>query len=297
MACVSSNPYPLRTLRILWLSGLLLFAAGCAPGLASKGTRPDPASVGKILLRITPDDLEGPATSLDPEPLAERVAANLRTWGYDVVAEGEANDYSHIMEARVGKIAHKSTPTGFSFDFGNSDPRALEFQKADVLPVDCVLRSAKHPGERASMYMDFVAAGILKDPSRVRTDPAVADIYVNHMGTVCFNLLDDLKLPRRKPAETAQGSPAWIPEVRIEVREKPVAGPSPAAVPSSHRAPPAPARVPASAPAPSEPAATEPETAEAPTVQTETRTGEGRKQIIIHNQGAPVILEFGYERK
>jgi hypothetical protein len=32
-------------------------------------------------------------------------------------------------------------------------------------------------------------------------------------------------------------------------------------------------------------------------IQTETReTGsESRKQIIIHNRGAPVILEFGYE--
>jgi hypothetical protein len=36
---------------------------------------------------------------------------------------------------------------------------------------------------------------------------------------------------------------------------------------------------------------------EAPAVQTEIKGGETRKQMIIHSQGSPIILEFGYERK
>jgi len=28
-----------------------------------------------------------------------------------------------------------------------------------------------------------------------------------------------------------------------------------------------------------------------------SKEGETRKQMIIHNQGSPIILEFGYERK
>jgi hypothetical protein len=34
-------------------------------------------------------------------------------------------------------------------------------------------------------------------------------------------------------------------------------------------------------------------------VSTETQTNkeDGRKQMIIHNGGSPIILEFGYERK
>jgi len=260
-------------LRSFWLAALLLATAGCAPGLESKGTRPDPASIRKILLRIAADIPGAPSPS-GLHGMAERVSKNLGSWGYPVIAEDGESGYSHIMEARIGEITFKSTPTGLSFTIGNSDPRALNFQKADVLPVDCVLYPAAHPENRASLYMDFVAGEKLK----VKGDPAAMDIYVNHVATVCFNLLDDLKVPRRKPAESAAGgSPAWIPEVRIEVVDKP-AGKTAAS--SANSAP--------------MPASTATET---PPISTETRSGEGRKQIVIHNQGAPVILDFGYERK
>lgn len=258
----------------------LLSLAACTPGQEPIGVRPNPASVGKIGFRFAPDSSGVSATASQRKEWAARVSKNLGGWGYPV--EAGDGDYSHILEARIGKVEHKSTPTGLSFSIGNSDPRAPEFQKADVLPVDCVLYPAGRPQEVAHMYMDFVAGSDATSPENL----------VNHAGTVCFNLLGELKLARAQaPAGTAStpGSPSWMPEVRIEVVEKPVPGSKPvvpaAATPVS---PPNPASKPAT------PVAQPP--AE-PSVQTESRTGGGRKQIIIHNQGAPVILEFGYERK
>jgi hypothetical protein len=276
-------------LRAFWLAAVMFVTAGCAPGLEPKGTRPDPASVRTILFRVAPDNLDALESSR-LRGMAERVSRNLGSWGYPVIAEDGESGYSHVMEARVGDVTFKSTPTGLSFTLGNSDPRALDFQKADVLPVDCVLYPAAHPENRASLYMDFVAGEKLKAG---RGDSAAMDIYVNHIATVCFNLLDDLKVPRRKPAEpSAGGSPAWMPEVRIEVVEKPAAK---TATPTAKAA-----ATPATPPPDADPAASRaapPETAEMPPVSTETSADEGRKQIVIHNQGAPVILDFGYERK
>ena len=244
------------------------------------GVRPNPASVGKIGFRFAADSTGFPAMSAQRRDWAARVSRNLGGWGYPVEA-GEG-DYSHILEARIGKIEHKSTPTGLSFSVGNSDPRAPEFQKADVLPVDCVLYPTARPKEVAHMYMDFVAG----------SDATAPENLVNHAATVCFNLLGELKLARAQaPAGTAgtTGSPSWMPEVRIEVVEKPAPGSKPV-VPAAPVAPP-------DAASRSGTPVAQPPAEAAPSVRTESRTGEGRKQIIIHNQGAPVILEFGYERK
>jgi hypothetical protein len=246
-------------MRTSSLLASLIVLAGCAAGPKPEGAHPRPESVGTVLLRIAPDNLDGARLAA----MAEQVGRNLNAWGYAVTSDAEPG-YSHVMEARVGAVEKKSTPTGFSFGIGNSDPRAVDFQKAEVLPVTCELRSATRPKETASLYMGFVAGEKFRDPA----------LLVNHIGTVCFNLLDDLKVPRRKKTavENSVSPSSWVPEVRIEVREKPAAGPT---------------EVPAS---PVQPEAS-------PPVQTETRDGEGRKQVIIHNQGAPVILEFGYERK
>jgi hypothetical protein len=304
---ISKSAYGVANPCLPGMLGLLLLVAGCA-GLEPGGTRPDPASIRKILFRFAPENLEALPAARRKE-MAERVSRNLGTWGYAVEADESGSGYSHVMEATIGRVALRSTPAGFSFTMGNSDPRAMDFQKADVLPVDCVLYPAGRPKDKASLYMDFIAGGKLKDPARSRSDPAVAETFVNHAATVCFNLLDDLKVRRARPApaaatgtESASGS-TWFPEVRIEVREKaptPPAGtssPAPAGGPVSVPRPPktGPAAL-GEPPAPAPQPESEPET---PPVSAETSTdpGSGRKEMIIHNQGNPIILEFGYERK
>jgi hypothetical protein len=306
----------------LGLSGLMLLASGCTLGPTPTGFRPDPASIQKIGFQIQPDPAGQRLDAARLKDMAEKVASNLRTWGYPIESaqSGSGAGYSHIMEAKIDTARHQGTPVGFSMSMGNSDPRSLEFQKADVLPVDCVLHPASKPKDRASMYMDFM----VKDADGPAT-------YVDHMATVCFNLLEDLKIRRSKPeptaaAETPTNSDTWFPEVRVEVRNKstapvtaaPVAPAAPAVTTTRPAAP-----RPTSAPAPSAgtapaakpaapvqpadapeaesaaPAAETAQPATPPPVSTENAVDpeNGKKEIIIHNQGSPIILEFGYERK
>jgi hypothetical protein len=331
--CPFSPASPKR--RLLVLACLPAVMAGCSLGPEPTGVRPDPAAVRKIGFRIAPDHLGSAGEPPLIDGMAEQVAKNLGTWGYPIEAVGakEGEGYSHVMEAKVGAITHKSTPTGFSFTMGNSDPRALDFQKADALPVDCELRTVGRPKDKASLYMDFVAGEKLKNADdAAKSDPAIVGTYVEHIATVCFNLLEDLNVrkaqPKPKPGETAATGtlPVWMPEVRIEVRDKPaedglaVPAPAPAKAPAAPAVAPAavPVVAPRAAPASSAPAAMKApvsskpaaspaptaapapaQPAETPAVTTETRTNqeEGRKQMIIHNQGSPIILEFGYERK
>jgi hypothetical protein len=280
------------TMRWLYLPCCAALLAGCALGQKPQGAPLEPDSVGTILLRIPAENLGG-AGAVDTRELAGKIAKNLAGWGYAISAEA-ADGHSHVMEARVGGIEKKGTPTGFSFSVGNSDPRALDFQRAEIVTVTCTLAAARQPREHAYLKEEFLADEVLKHGGRAKNDPALFKVYVDHIGTACFNLLTELKVKRDKPAPAASpGSPAsessWFPEVRIEVREKPVS-PSPVAGPAPSATAPSPT-APDQAPAP---AGAPPET---PPVRTETQESEGRKQMIIHNQGHPIILEFGYERK
>jgi hypothetical protein len=283
-------------MRFSCLLPLLVSLLACTPALKPEGSPPRPESVGAILLRLEPDNLD--TASLDK--LAAQVAANLAGWGYAIDGTADSQTrYTHSMWVSVGQIDRQSTPTGFSFGVGNSDPRSPDFQQAAVLPVTCRLESNTHAQQSARVTLRFVAEDVLKTAASAQAG-AKLGVWVNHIGTACFNLLSDLhiKRPRQAIRATLSGADtsAWIPEVRIEVRKNPL--PPQAATPSVPTVPDQPARARPAAETPKSrahgPSATRPVE---PALQTETQDDEGRKQIIIHNQGSPVILEFGYERK
>lgn len=257
---------------ILLLLGAALISA-CTAGLKPDSTLPNPQTVRQIRLE------------LDSSDLASSVARNLQSWDYPVTAEVPSSGVAstHILSARLGSIEQASTPAGFSFHRGNSDPRALDFQKARVIPVTCTLRSVPPTQESASLTLRFTAKPDQPDDRNTRID---------RISTACYNLLSDLRIPHRTDDSdtSSRKASSWMPEVRIEIKEKP-------AIPATAT----PASRPATAvkPAPSTEAPASPEAAPArpAPLQTEQQTREGRKQIIIHNQGAPVILEFGYDRQ
>ncbi|CAI8915101.1 hypothetical protein [Methylocaldum szegediense] len=282
-------------MRIPFLIVSMSLLAGCTVGLKPQGTPLRPESVGKILFRVAPENLDETQTA----GMAERISSNLRSWGYPVETERTQDietEVTHEMLARVGSIEHKGTPTGFSFSIGNSDPRALGFQKADVLPVTCTLKSTAHSSETVSLFMDFIADKKIKDPGRARNDPASLNIFENHIGTVCFNLLDKLKVPRKKPV-SADAASTWMPEIRIEVTEKPAKAESRSSTGALPVRPVGTDRHTILETPISEDHSSSPP--EEPPVVTETGsdTQEDRKRIIIHNRGNPVILDFGFERK
>lgn len=286
---------------------LAALLTGCSIGLKPEGVPPQPGSVTGILFRTEAGQLSSRGKSLDTKALAQTITRNLDTWGFPVSADPNAA-HSHVMEPRVGEIVHDgNTPTGFSFSMGNSDPRALEFQKADVVTITCSLRGAKaRSHENAYLKETFTADEVMKGGGK-----SLFDAYANHIATACFNLLSQLKIPRSKPdpvESTSTSSSTWFPDVRIEVKDKPVAA---KAAPKAPAAPAAAAQA-AKAPVPQPPAAAtgaaqatdSPATPEssseetsAPAVETEVKEDETRKQMIIHNQGHPIILEFGYDRK
>lgn len=229
--------------KAIAMAGLL---TACAPGLEKKPTQIDTASVKRIEFRIGTVKQPSLKPVLAQQDAVARIGKNLAGWGYPVGTE-DHQVFSHTLTAEVGLIEHSETPPGFSFSSGNSDPRAIDFQKANVLPISCELASIAQPAQSTYLNMDFVAGNATNEAQ-----------LVDHISTVCFNLLSELNWPdKSQNRPSSSNKPGWIPEVRIET----VASPDEAGK------------------------------ADAP-----GKTVEGRKQIIIHNQGSPVILKFGHER-
>ncbi|MDO9105251.1 MAG: hypothetical protein Q7U57_09850 [Methylovulum sp.] len=218
----------------------------------------DTATVKAIELKIADDQLDQFGFMLPLPQMLARVAANLAEWRYPM-HNADNGAYSHTLDVHIGHINNAATPVGFSFSSGDSDPRAAGFQKADVIPVSCRLSSNKDPRQAVELAMDFSAGGLIS-PSG--PDKIIGRL-VDDISTVCFDLLDDLQWPQTEQhTQPLLIKPAWMPQVKIE-------------------------KVP-------EPPATEKiKTA----VKTEIDRTDERKQLIIHNQGSPLILKLGHDRR
>jgi len=230
--------------RSIAMAGLL---TACVSGLEKKPVQIDTASIKQIEFKIGTVKQASLKTVLAQQDAAARISQNLAGWGYPVGGAKDDQVFSHTLTAEIGLVEHSQTPPGFSFSSGNSDPRAIDFQKTDALPVGCELTSIAQPAQTTYLSMDFVAGNATTEAQ-----------LIDHISTVCFNLLSELnwqdKAQNQPPSSI---KPSWIPEVRIET----VTTPDKAGK------------------------------ADAP-----GKGDEGRKQIIIHNQGSPVILKFGHER-
>ncbi|WP_446811973.1 hypothetical protein ACH50O_10560 [Methylomonas sp. 2BW1-5-20] len=205
---------------------------------------------------LAEDNLRQFAMPIDAAPIVERVRANLAEWEFPLATKGP---YSYSLQAKLGKVAHRETPVGFSFSSGNSDPRATDFQKADVLPITCTLRDTGNQAVLLERESTFSAHALDKDMLPAR----IVDKLVDQIGTACLDVLEHAPLPKQPGrVKTELFKPKWMPDVRVEVREVPAAasGVGTAAQPAAI-------------------------------------ADEPKKEIIIHNQGTPVIFQFGHERK
>jgi hypothetical protein len=235
----------------LKLAAIVCALTACAPGLEKKQAQLDTSSVKKIEFKIGAIKQSSLKTMLPQQVTVARITNNLADWGYPIgVNDNQA--VSHTLTAEIGLIERGETPVGFSFSAGNSDPRAIDFQKMKVLPVSCELTSIAQPEQTSYLHMEFAAG-----------DSNSEDKLVDHISTVCFNLLSELDWPDKMHNQPSSSiKPSWIPEVRIETLASPDVE----------------------------------EKADVPG-KTVTNTREGRKQIVIHNQGTPVIFSFGHERR
>lgn len=218
----------------------------CAPGLEKKTVLFDTASVKQIEFKIGTIKQASLKSTAHQQDRIDRITKNLAVWGYPI---GDKNNpvFSHSLTAEIGLIEHSETPAGFSFSAGNSDPRAIDFQKTDVIPFSCELRSIAQPVQTTYLHMDFAAGTSISE-----------DKLADHISTVCFNLLSELNWPdKAKNQSSSSLKPSWIPEVRIETVTGPI---------------------------------------EEGKTGVSGKDSEDRKQIIIHNQGSPVIFKFGHDR-
>lgn len=228
--------------------------SACTPALEKKQAFFDVAAVKQIEFKIGSIESSSLTSTFSRPDNTTRIAKNLSDWGYPIAVKDHPAA-SHTLTAEIGLIEHGDTPSGFSFSVGNSDPRAIDFQKADVIPISCELTAIARPEQTRYLYMDFAVGN-------ADTSAISANKLVDHVSTVCFNLLSELKAPQTSKIEPDAGiKPGWMPEVRIETVSAPVAEGT------------------ASAPGTS-------------VIQAE----EGRKQIVIHNQGSPVVFSFGHDR-
>ncbi|GAB6140979.1 hypothetical protein JCM14076_17080 [Methylosoma difficile] len=270
-------------------STLLIVSAACLSWEARsewvENTLVDKSNVSQIAFSITADQLSDFSQIIDIKSLNTKISSNLAEWHYPIHS-GDTTNASHRMSASVGAITTDNTPVGFSFSQGNSDPRAAGFQKSQVLPITCQLSSLANPRQQAIYKTTVNAYGF--SPSE-QTPAEVLTKLTNEISTVCFNLLDELDLPTEKasPASvtTTVNKPGWMPNVSVEVKNAPA---QPAAI--------APAPV-ISTPASAVQNETKPATVQAAPPKVRIEDDVERKQIIIHNQGTPLMLEMGHQRR
>lgn len=274
--------------RLLCLLAIIFGLSACGINPVKSNLPLDLTQTGSIEIAIENDN-----ATLDADAIKTLTSKNLSDWHYPI-APTATTPITHRMTAEIGKPEHGNTPTGFSFSIGNSDPRALDFQKANVLPITCKLESVQHAAQRAEINMGFA------DSAVTGANPNTKEL-TDHVSTVCFNLLQEIKWPLPKAAENSTSvSPSWMPEIRIETETEPEVSPSPA---SSQ---PEAVTNPSTSSATSQPESTSETQApsdstssdnDEPKAVAKEITKEGRKVYIIHNKGNPIIFKFGHERK
>jgi hypothetical protein len=254
--------------RICLRQILLILAAYGLSGseclLAGDSTWIDKASVRNIEFTLDDDGLDQFDIALNKTALAAQIAKNLADANFPINKASE-KAFSHTLDAKVSRIEHQDTPSGFSFSIGDSDPRGEDFQKADVITVECTLTANKNARKTVKEIMEFSANRLktLKDKNKI------TDALTDYISAACYDLLEDLALDESSETQADGGvtvkRPRWMPNIRIEVQNE-------------------------TAPAASN-AGTKMENPGNPVIPEEPR-----KKMIIHNQGTPVIIKFGHDR-
>ena len=223
-----------------------------------------PKPIKAIEFVLVEEHLEQFGVSLNTQTIEQQARANLNEWEFPVQATAP---FSHQLQARLGLISHQTTPVGFSFSSGSSDPRAADYQKADVLPITCSLFDA----ETKQLLLERASTFSAHELNKKAGLASITDKLTDQISTICLEVLEDAPKPvlADDQVKTTTIKPKWMPDVKVEVIE-----------------PPAPAPVVNGSAGSGSTSASSPVLKEEP-----------RKEVIIHNQGTPVIIQMGHERR
>lgn len=240
------------------------------------------AAINQIVFFVNPSEMGAFIQIINPQSISQPVADNLSQLGYPVKSKA-FDSTSHQLSAIIGSVQTDSTPVGFSFSSGNSDPRAGGFQKAQVLPITCTFSATVKPDPLA-IYTTTVSAN--RFFSGAVPVIQVEDKLSDAISSACLDLLKGLAIQPQTLREST--TPRWMPAVSVEVINVPSSAPvgKPLNTQPIYSQP-------ASALAP----VTPPPTKNSPVQPTPTELENPRKQIIIRNQGTPLIFEMGQHRR
>lgn len=229
---------------LIWLCYAVSFSLHATPL--------DKTKIKEIVLNIDADTVSQQGLTESQNRLLQQIKINLSQWQFPPLVLSDSKNTTHQLTISIGKVEIDSTPVGFSFSAGNSDPRAQNFQKAKVLPIKCRLTAKQHPEQQTELNMTFQA-----------TDKLTTETLIDHASTVCFDLLDDLNLVTPETTHDTEpktlNTPAWMPKVKVKTVK-------------------------------------EPQVKMQDKEQQINVPTEERKELIIENQGSPVILKLGHDR-
>jgi hypothetical protein len=253
----------------------------------------DPVEVKKMAFKFE-NSAQFLDVTLPQTKIGKNVTSNLSEWGYQFI-DKQSEGYTHDLSIHLGSISRGSTPPGFSFTSGNSNPRALDFQKASILPITCSLMSKGHQQQRAELIMEVLASEYKGNSAITVSEEKMINCLTDDISTTCYNLLSSLHvqtLQKETPAKTIK--PKWIPEIRIEIENEAEAVDIKTAVPVENKA--VENNVLKVSSTVKENSAPK-ENAIEKERKLKIIKEAPRKRIIIHNQGSPVIFKFGHERQ
>ncbi|MGZ8185311.1 MAG: hypothetical protein ACXWTL_02595 [Methylobacter sp.] len=270
---------------------LLLLLTGCA----SEPLKPDNfdyASVKKIEFTILNQQKHNENNPQLFSIIANEISQRFTKAGYPVTSSSpnqslnsdDPAPYSHVMEAVVEEARLTATPVGITLDFGNSDPRATNFQKTLSAPITCTIKSLQDPAQQISLKeLKSITANIENiETSNPEKQKKIKRFYTENIGSTCHNLLSRLKIKPKAPnkAEQTEQIETFTPAIRVKTRYKPnIIEPQ--------------QQIPLTSPIAAK------QDQQPSTVHTEQNGEEEwqNKEITIFNQGDTVILEFGNNRR
>jgi len=214
-------------------------------------------TITEIKFDLADDNLAQFGFSLSKQQIAEKVSKNLAEQQFPITLTDKQS--SHSLKAKLDKIDFQKPPVGFSFNTGNADPRSIDFQKTEVLPISCQLSKTGSNIVLMERTMTFSTQSFLGHSNQSQ----LSEKLIDQISTACFNLLDELKLPSpEKKTNITLSKPNWMPSVQVVVKSIPVTVNSVPAINSHSQA-----------------------------------TDSDDKEIIINNQGSPLTLHMGVDRR
>lgn len=271
---------------------LLLLLTGCAPEPIIQPDNFDYKSVKKIVFTIQNKHKQNENNPQLFSTIANEISQRFTEAGYPVASSthnqslnpDDPTSYSHVMEAVIEDARLTATPVGISFDFGNSDPRATNFQKTLSAPITCTIKSRQDPAQQISLKE---LKSITTDMENIETNNSekqekLKRFYTENIGSTCHNLLSRLKIKPKatNKAEQREQIETFTPAIRIKTQYKPNI-----IKPQQQKLLTRPIEV--------------EQDQQPPDIHTEQNSEKDwqNKEITIFNQGDTVILEFGNNRR